>query len=285
MEATVNIRPADSEALPALERAGAGVVRVERADLVFACDPPLDAGFFPGPALRGLLGRLLERQGSPEAMDFLCNRFKGEGVAWGLSFTEAPGTDGFRLRLSAFGPKAELDVAAIVAAFSLSGAELRLPGLRTRLSLEHAEDLEGCAITFGEAPEAETRQAAEPGGDCEIHFVTPVVIHRDGKPWLARDWAGDATPLLDSARLRLADLAGIRRKMAPKTPPARFLATEVADVRLNLPLAGRRQSLGGVLGSVRIAPAPPYSLGLLKAAELIGLGRSVSYGFGTVGVR
>jgi len=282
MEATVRIRDGIDDSLPALDRAGVAVVKVERADLFFHSDPPLDVCFFPGPALRGLLGRLLERLGRPEAMDFLLGRFKGQEVSWRLSFTEAPEPDGFQVRVSTFGPKAEMDLAVIVAAFSLPDADLQLPDWRARLSLDRTEDLDGCAITLGEAPDdGEPVQATE----CEIHFVTPLVIHRDGKRWRASDWAGDAAPLLDSARLRLVDLAGLRRKLAPTAVPARFVDARVSDVRLDLPLAGRHKQLYGTLGTARLGPLPAYSRGLLDSAELVGLGRSVSYGFGTVDVR
>jgi hypothetical protein len=281
MEAMIRIGPAEAGLEHAVERAGGGAVRVERAELEFACDPPLDGGFFPGPALRGLLGRLLERHGDAGCMDFLRNRFKGEKTSWRIGFREAPRPEGFRMLLSTFGPGAELDLAAAVSAFSMPGAELRLPGGRFRISLSNATDMMGAMLSLG-GPDAECPETTSDGEDLEIHFITPLWINRDGHVWRAAQWKDDATPLLDSIRLRLADLAGIRRKIMPAPPPARFREVNVQDVRLDLPMKGRHKNLTGVLGSAKLESLPGYSRSLLHAAEILGLGHAVSYGLGTV---
>ena len=255
-------------------------LRVEQADLLFRTESDLGPTDFPGPALRGWIGRALERHGGPECMEFLQSRFKpvdGAGF-WRFSFHEPPlpRQRRFRARLTTLGEHAAGDMLAIIAALDVPDAFLALPGLRSRIALDLVEPRPAHSIL-----------PAEPTGapsDLDIHLLTPLSIHQGGEPLTAAAWLSPQ-PLLDSIRIRFADLAGIRRSSMPPSPVGGAFSCELHDLKWPMPISGERQSLSGVIGTMHWRDAPAAAAALLATAPYLGAGRLNSFGFGTMEIR
>lgn len=258
-----------------------------RVRFLFECHPPLDGSVFPGPALRGLLGRRLEEVGSPESLAFLRERFRpgGDGgdapAPWRLGFASSPrpGEGVFEVELCAFGPSARADLAAATAAFAAAGLPLRLgPGRTASLRLHGFSDLEETTLRPFEAARD------SPSTALTLHLLTPLLINHGGRRLAAADLADDVRPLFHSLRLRCAELAGLRRADpragVPMDSPIP-VAAEVGDVRLPMVFQGKSQTLVGILGSLRFEGLTPDAAGLLRVAEWTGIGRQTTFGAGT----
>lgn len=284
--ATLSIEPVTLEQLRAAASAGGGVPMLVacRAVFTFVADPPLDMKWFPGPALRGLLGRSLERTRSPEAAEFLRQRFRTFGgstpALWRMGFTRPPdpSVSTFDADFACFGPAAADDLEAIAAAFALPGLHLDLPRRRFDLALRSRSRAEAAIFRLGQAEECGAARR-------HAHLLTPLVIHHAGKALAARALAANVRPLLDSLRLRFADLAGIRRD-SPQLPQfcEAVAPSEAAlrDVLLHLPLQGRHRALQGIVGTLSWEALPIELTGWLDAATWLGAGRNTAFGAGTI---
>jgi hypothetical protein len=260
-----------------------------RSRLTLVTDPPLDPHWFPGPALRGLIGRGLQRLGAPAATAFLHQRFLSAApdspVPWRMAFVSPPdpARAAFNLEITTFGTAAAADLAAICATLDLPGLRLDLPGRSFNIRLLEQFPLEASVITL----DAPSRRSAPISQllPTALYLLTPLVINTRGRRLPAADLAVDTRPLLDSLRLRFADLAGIRRKhpllpLFPESLPAS--RATLHDVQLHLPLQGSAQTLTGITGTLHWHRLPPAAISLLHQAPWIGCGRNTTYGAGSI---
>ncbi len=258
-----------------------GVLRVERAEIIFDCEYTLPHGSFPGPALRGLLGRMIGGLHGDLCQDFLQNRFKGERVSWRFAFSEPPEENRFAVQVLAMGDHAREDLCVILSALSLPKMMLRLPGFKTHLQIFRAQRLKGFTLEYVET-EPYDDELGSASCSPQLQLLTPACIHHQRLPWLADDWVV-ADTLLDSIALRFADLSGMMRRSIAKPQTGCSISSDLLmDVQIPMPMGGRHQMTAGVLGTVGFSELDRYSLSLLQVAEIIGLGRSTAFGLGSV---
>lgn len=263
-------------------------IEIERVDCLFRLEQGLDREVFPGAALRGLIGRAVgdEEEESPTIRSFFRERFKpGENgvVSWRMEFHHAPDPQRrrFSVRLSTIGKHARDDLASILAALRVCFRPLKVGEFESRIALERVDSLDARLVVPWTTRPPASWTAEVPEGPLRVDFITPVSIHRGGRPLPAAEWS-DATPLFDSVRLRVADLAGKRHREMPSlgSPPVAHLS--LTDVEIPLVLDRRPRTLRGVMGYIEFEQLDAGHFGLLQAAASLGAGRLTSYGLGTL---
>lgn len=265
-----------------------------RVELRFHTDPPLEGSVFPGPALRGLIGRRLEELGSSDGLSFLRERFRPGSISgdtpahWRLGFTKPPSpTHGsFEVALSTFGPSAQADLTAIIAALAAPNLPLRLPGPSRVLNLRHLSQFEETVLNPFRNP-VHSPATQNPPASRIIQFVTPLLLSHAGQPITAAGLHHNPGIVFHSLRLRVADLAGMRRN-DPRVPSLDSLINSIetvsstlVDVRLPLVFDRKPQSLVGILGSLHLTNLTPPLHHLLESVPWIGIGKQTTFGAGS----